>query len=95
MSEALPLSELQARLPEVLDEVVATDGRVTVTRNGQPVAVLVSIDDLEGLEETLALLSDPVAVREIDRGKAAVEAGDAVSGTDVSALRDRLRSAIE
>lgn len=93
MSKVLPLSEVKARLSEVVDEIVATHERVTVTRNGRPVAVLVSTDDLEAIEETLALLSDPHALREIERGRAAVEAGDTVTGREIEALRDRLRSA--
>jgi antitoxin YefM len=95
MSKVLPLSEVKARLSEVVDEIVATHERVTVTRHGRPVAVLVSTEDLEAIEETPALLSDPLALREIERGRAAVEAGDAVTGQDLEALRDRLRSAVE
>lgn len=32
--------------------------RITVTRNGQAEAVLLSVDDLEGLETTLDILGD-------------------------------------
>ncbi|MCP4306088.1 MAG: type II toxin-antitoxin system Phd/YefM family antitoxin [bacterium] len=34
MSRTLPLSEVKAKLSEVVDEVVTTQERVTVTRNG-------------------------------------------------------------
>ncbi len=37
--------------------------RVVVTRKGRPAAVLLSPDDLESLEETLAVLSDPELMR--------------------------------
>jgi antitoxin Phd_YefM of type II toxin-antitoxin system len=36
-----------------------------VTRNGKPAAVLVSPQDLESLEETLAILSDPSLMAQI------------------------------
>lgn len=91
MSKVLPLSEVKAKFSEVVDEVMATQERVTVTRNGRPVAVLVSTDDLETIEETLAILSDPEAVREIEEGRAAVEAGDVMTRDQVQAMRDRLR----
>jgi len=91
MSRVLPLSEVKAKFSEVVDEVVATHERVTVTRNGRPVAVLVSTDDLEAIEETIAILSDPEAVRQIELGRAAIAAGDTISHGEVEALRDRLR----
>jgi prevent-host-death family protein len=90
MSRVLPLSEVKAKLSEVVDDVVSTHERVTVTRNGRPVAVLVSTDDLEAMEETLAILSDPGAVRAIEDGRAAIEAGDVISKDEFQAMRDEL-----
>lgn len=92
MTKVLPLTEVKARLSEMIDEIATTHERITVTRNGRPVAVLVSTDDLETIEETLTLLSDPTAMREIAAGRAALEAGDIDSQADIEALRDRLRS---
>jgi len=92
MSKTLPLSEVKAKLSEVIDEIISTHERVTVTRNGRPVVVVVSADDLEAIEETLAFLSDPAAVREIEHGRAAIHTGDVVSKYEVEALRDRLRA---
>lgn len=92
MSRVLPLSEVKAKLSEIVDQVITTQERVTVTRNGRPVAVLVSFDDLEAIEETMAILSDPAAMREIEQGRAAIESGDVVHQAEIEALRDRLRS---
>ncbi len=92
MSRTLPLSEVKAKLSEVVDEVVTTQERVTVTRNGRPVAVVLSTDDLEAIEETLAILSDPAAMREIKRGRAAIASGDVVTMDEIEALRTQLRS---
>jgi prevent-host-death family protein len=92
MSRTLPLSEVKAKLSEVVDEVVTTQERITVTRNGRPVAVLLSTDDLEAIEETLAILSDPAAMREIQQGRAAIASGDVVTKDDIDTLRSQLRS---
>jgi prevent-host-death family protein len=94
MSKTLPLSEVKAKLSEVVDEVATTHERVTVTRNGRPVAVLVSIDDLETIEETVAILSDPEAMRQIQEGRAAIAAGDAATRDEIEELRDRLRASM-
>ena len=92
MSRTLPLSEVKAKLSEVVDEIVTTHERVTVTRNGRPVAVVISTDDLEAIEETLATLSDPAAMREIHQGRAAIASGDVVTKDEIEALRSQFRS---
>ena len=57
----LPLAEIKKRLSEIVDGVQARHDRVVLTRNGRPAAVLISPDELESLEETLEILSDPSA----------------------------------
>lgn len=65
---------------------------MVVTRNGRPAAVLISTEDLESLEETLSLLSDPDAIAGLRNGDAAIASGDVVRGVDaVRALRQRTR----
>lgn len=59
----LPLTEAKAKLNELVEETVATHERVTITRHGRPAVVLVSVEDLEALEETLFWQGQP-AVRE-------------------------------
>ena len=57
--ETLSVSEARTTLKTLVDRVDGTHERVTLTRNGRPAAVLISPDDLESLEETLSVLSDP------------------------------------
>jgi antitoxin YefM len=67
MSMTLPLAEARNRLSPLVASVESTHERVVITKNGRPAAVLVAIDDIEGLEETLEILSEPhevVAIRE-------------------------------
>lgn len=78
MPETLPLSVVKARLSELVDKVEGQDERIVVTRNGRPAAVLVSAADLESLEETLAVLSDPELMKQIREGQEAAERGDVV-----------------
>ena len=91
MSRVLPLSEVKATLSEVVDAVVTNHERVTVTRNGSPVAVVLSTADLESIEETIAILSDPSAVEAIELGRAAVANGDVATLDEMEALREQLR----
>ena len=79
---------MKDRFSEFVDRVYREHERVVVTRNGRPAAVLISPDDLESLEETLELLSDAEAVRDLVQAEAAVASGDVVRGIDaVRAMR--------
>jgi prevent-host-death family protein len=66
--KTLPLSEAKARFSQLIDEVVSRDEKITITRNGKPVAVLVSPDELESWKETIAVSSDADFMKEIRRG---------------------------
>lgn len=85
--ETLPLATVKARFSELVDRVARQHDRVLVTRNGAPAAVLVSPDDLEGLEETLEILSDEGALTEIREGLTAAERGDVYTLEEIERLR--------
>ena len=72
----LPLGEARNHLSEVIDAVDRTHERVTITRHGQPIAVVISPEELAGLEETIEILSTPGAVSAISAGVAALDRGD-------------------
>jgi prevent-host-death family protein len=57
-----PLASVKAHLSALLDEVSRTHEQYTVTRNGQPIAVILAAEDYESLMETIALLSDQEAM---------------------------------
>jgi antitoxin YefM len=87
----MPLSDVKARLSEIADEVDRTHERVHITRNGREYVVLISAEDLESIEATLELLSDPHAMAEIRESDAAVAAGDVTSGAETAALMEERR----
>lgn len=75
-AEHLPLADVKNRLSEVVERLEREHGRVVITKHGRPAAVVLSIEDLEGLEETLELLSDPRAMRRIRKAQAEIAAGE-------------------
>ena len=78
----VPLATAKARLSAYVDDVLRTHQRVTITRNGVPATVLISIEDLESLEETLAILSDATAMAEIRQARKELDQGLAEEWTD-------------
>ena len=70
MAETLSLAAVKDRFSEIVDRVNKQHDRVIVTRNGVPAVVVVSVEELESLEETLEILSDGdtvAALRESDQ----------------------------
>ncbi|THD75215.1 MAG: type II toxin-antitoxin system Phd/YefM family antitoxin [Phenylobacterium sp.] len=47
-----PLRSVRDHLSALVDRVEREHERVMITRNGRPAAVLISVEDLAGLEET-------------------------------------------
>jgi antitoxin YefM len=87
-STPVPLSEAKARLSELARRVRLQHERITLTRNGQAEAVLLSVDDLEGLEMTLEILGDREAVARISESLAALGRGG--PGADLETVRQDL-----
>jgi prevent-host-death family protein len=85
----LPLSEVKARLSEIAEEVATTHQRVQITKNGREYVVLVAAEDLEAIEATLELLSDPEAQKRLKVAEAEVSAGDVL---DEPAVRELVAS---
>ena len=75
--KTLPLTEAKTKLSSLIDEVRDRDEEVTITRNGRPVAVLVSADEFESWKETIAIRADAALMEEIRQGLAALKEGNA------------------
>ena len=89
--EHIPLAEVKDRLSEVVDRVDRTHGRVIVTKHGHPSAVIMSLEDLDSLEETSAILSNPRLLDEVRKAEAEIAGGKAkrLSKGDATGLAKR------
>ncbi|MEX0802415.1 MAG: type II toxin-antitoxin system Phd/YefM family antitoxin [Candidatus Binatia bacterium] len=66
--KTLPLSEVKTKLSALVDAVERRDDAVTITRNGKPVAIIVSKDEYESWQETVEILRDAKFMEEIRKG---------------------------
>jgi antitoxin YefM len=89
----ISLADAKARLSAVLDEVRDTHERVVITRNGRPEAVIMSVSDLEALEETLDLLSTPGALEDIRVAEAEIARGEAIGAEELRQLIEQRKRA--
>ncbi|HEU4362406.1 MAG TPA: type II toxin-antitoxin system Phd/YefM family antitoxin [Mycobacterium sp.] len=85
---SVPLSEAKARLSELARRVRQQHERITLTRNGEAEAVLLAVDDLEGLEMTLEILGDTDTTARISESLAGLGRGEA--GADLATVRQDL-----
>jgi antitoxin YefM len=89
MSEYASVADAKAHLSELVARVGSQHDRVTVTVHGRPTAVLVAVDDLEALEETIAVLSDTAALRALSEADAELARGE---GEDEDSLAAAMRA---
>ncbi len=80
----LPLGEVKTHLSELVGRVHDHHERVTVTVHGRPSAVLLAIEDLERLEETLAIVRDPETMHRLAESDAELARGEAVSEAELA-----------
>lgn len=83
MSQTMTVTDVKARLSELVAMVENTQEHVDITRNGEPAAVLVSYAELTALRETIAILSDTRLVDDIRQAEADIAAGDTVDAEDL------------
>jgi len=89
----LPLAEVKSHLSELISRVASQHERVTVTVHGRPSAVLLAVEDLEALEETIAVLSDSDTVRQLVDSDAELARGEGETEQQLAEAMRRRRSA--
>ena len=72
----IPVADARSHLSKLIDEATATHQRFEITRNGHRAAVLLSADDFDTLQDTIAVLSDPKLLSAHREGQDAIKAGD-------------------
>ena len=93
MTETLPLAEVKAHLSELVGRVHKLPDRVTVTVHGRPSAVMISIADLEALEETIAVLSDAETLRQLRESDAELARGEGEAAEQLTQAMHKRRAA--
>lgn len=80
------LANVKANLSQYIDQVQHQHERVTITRNGRAAAVLISPEDLEALEETLAVLSDTDVMHDLATAQEAYTRGEYTSAEEMGRI---------
>jgi antitoxin YefM len=73
------LSDAKTNLARLLAEVDRLGEKVVITRSGRPVGVLISVEEFEGLMETLEILADAEMADAVRLGLDEAARGETVS----------------
>ncbi len=87
VSEQMPLADVKNRLSEVVDRLEREHGRVVITKHGHPAAVVISVEDLESLEETLDVMDSATLLDDIREALTELGTADAPVLSKEDALR--------
>ena len=78
VNEQLSLADAKAHLSELVEGVETEHRRVVITKHGRPCVVVLAVADLEALEETLDILSDPEAMADLREAEEVRRSGKSV-----------------
>ena len=87
VSEQMSLADVKIRLSEVVDRLEREHGRVIITKHGHPAAVVISVEDLESLEETLDIMGSAALLADIRESLTELSAGQVPVLSKDDALR--------
>lgn len=76
VSGPMALRDVKNHLSEVVDQVEREHDRVVITKHGKPAAVVISVDDLTSLEETLEIAGRPRLMEQIRDSLGELAAGE-------------------
>lgn len=80
---SLTVTEVKARLNELVDDAESTHEQIMITKHGRPAAVIVAAEDLESLQETVYWLSRPGIRESIAEAEVDIEAGRTVGSDEL------------
>lgn len=81
--QILPVTEVKRELLPLIKKIQRLQESIAITRNGRPAAVLLSMDEYEGLLETIEILSDPGTLKLLRKSKKELDRGKLVTHREV------------
>ena len=75
MQKIIPVTKVKRELLDIIKAMEQESATITVTRNGEPVGVIMTPDRYEALLETIEILSDKKALRALKNSRKDFESG--------------------
>lgn len=84
MSNLISISDARTNLPDLVTKIHKNLDRAVITVNGQPKAVMLSIEELESLEETAEVLTIPHIKEDIIKSRKQIKEGKFIPLTNLA-----------
>ncbi|MBP7114373.1 MAG: type II toxin-antitoxin system Phd/YefM family antitoxin [Candidatus Peribacteraceae bacterium] len=76
MNKFMTITEARKNLYAVVNEVEHPGVAVAITHNGTPKVVVMSFEEYEGWQETMAIMADPALDKELEEAMRDMKAGN-------------------
>lgn len=83
MKTAITATKARQNFFKLLDQVDSPGSSVTITMDGEPRVVMMPIDDFEGWQETLEIISDKKLLKSLKKAREDVKSGRVYSEEEV------------
>ena len=77
--QILPVTKVKRNLLDILKRMEEEEATIALTRNGEPVGVMMTLSRYEALLETIDILSDKQILRSLEKSKKDFKAGKVFS----------------
>ena len=83
MNNLIAISDARATLPELVTKINEKFDRAVITVNGKPKVVMLSIEELESLEETAEVVAIPHIKEDIKKSREQIKKGEYIALSDL------------
>jgi antitoxin YefM len=83
IQQIMPVTKVKRGLLDILREMQEDDSTITLTRNGEPVGVMMTPDRYEALLETIEILADKKVLTKLKSSAADFQAGKVYTDKEV------------
>jgi prevent-host-death family protein len=73
--QILPITKVKRNLLDIINSMEEDENTIAITRNGEPVGVMMTMERYETLLETIEILGDKAAMRALEGSKKDFESG--------------------
>jgi prevent-host-death family protein len=81
--QILPVTKVKRNLLTILKSMEEDEATIAITRNGEPVSVMMTLSRYKGLMETIDILSDKQILRSLEKSKNDFKSGRVLSHDQV------------
>lgn len=82
MTKTLPITKARENFTDLVDRAGRLLEECVITVNGEPKAILMSVQELDSLKETLDILSNPKLMKELNEAEEEATRGEVIAWED-------------